>query len=99
MAITTRLIGTLGGEPEVVTRQITSITSGSHSVSLPAGWGSAWCIFQGTARDIIVPARIFGRETEVAYNNTPVGGGILLTSGTTTIGTYLSGTLTQIRMT
>ena len=102
MAVTTRLIGRLGGSAEVVTQEKTTTTR--YTVTLPEGWGSAWCIYQGAVSGGRTSVQIFGRYTAVAAgqlaSGTAVGGGILLEApDTTNVGVGTTGTLTMIRMT
>lgn len=102
MAVTTRLIGRLGGSAEVVTQEKT--TTSRYTVTLPEGWGSAWCIYQGIMSANRTSVQIFGRTTAVSAGQmapgTAVGGGILLEApDTTEVGFGTTGTLTMIRMT
>lgn len=104
---TARLIGRLGGPPEVVTTTLTGTTSIDHNhpqVTVPPGWGSAWTIFRGKVLRDRVYVTVFDMTTAAKSGGTiaaytDIGGGVLLQAGqSTTIGSYLQGTLTQIRM-
>lgn len=103
MAITSEFLGTLGGPPATSTQTVT----GGGTASVPAGWGSAWAIFQGTVINISTKSvTVFGRVTQVDINSeylasgTHIGGSVLLTgTATSDVGSGLSGTITYIKMT
>lgn len=98
MAITTQLVGKLGGDKFEV-KTVTGLGT-SATASVPAGWKSCWVIFSGESSS--VSARIFGKYQNLSgapASERNAGGGTELSGAQTAEVSSVSrgGTFTYVR--
>ena len=97
MAISTQLIGRLGGGVETRTVNVSASTA-AVTVGIPAGWRKAVGIFTGATYKSNTVATVFGDPIATFSFSPNVNGGGVLTAGETTSFNSLSGTLTWYRL-
>ncbi|MCT1450654.1 hypothetical protein [Corynebacterium sp. p3-SID1194] len=95
MAVTTELLGRLGGTPETRTVEI---TTSDRDVSIPAGWKKAVGVFKVDRTPYASIVSVFGCSLQPMVNGNQLSGGAVMSAGEKQELVNVSGTLTWYRL-